>query len=234
MQKTIKILPVIIAVFFLFNCFSISNELIAQTKKQSKSNTKYRKLDKSKITSSNEFTTQTDDQSNIKSKKSYQPQELKIASLLPEEYTLKGYSIKSISLTSEIQDNMTSEINEWLNTRYKWGGKSENGIDCSGFTSMIFERVLGLQIPRSSIEQMKIGIPIESISDLQFGDLVFFKSGQRNPGHVGIYMGDGTFAHSSSYQKRGVVTSTLIEGNYLKRYVGARRILGEQTTMIGG
>ena len=234
MQKTIKILPSIILVFFLFNCFPASNELIAQTKTQSKSNTKSRKLDKLKVSSSNELTAQTDQQSNTKSKKSYQPQELKVASLLPEEYTLKGYSIKSISLTSEIQDNMLSEINEWRNTRYKWGGKSENGIDCSGFTSMIFERVLGLQIPRSSVEQMKFGTPVESISDLQFGDLVFFTSGRRNPGHVGIYIGDGTFAHSSSYQKRGVVTSILTEGNYLKRYVGARRILGEQPTMIGG
>jgi cell wall-associated NlpC family hydrolase len=234
MQKTTKILPVIIVVFFLFNCFSISNELIAQARKQSKSNTKSRKLDKSKLASSNELTAQTDQQSDTKSKKSYQPQELKVASLLPEEYTLKGYSIKFISLTLEIQDNMMAEINEWLNTRYKWGGKSENGIDCSGFTSMIFERVLGLQIPRSSVEQMKFGTPIESISDLQFGDLVFFKSGRRNPGHVGIYIGEGLFAHSSSYQKRGVVTSTLTDGNYLKRYVGARRILGEQITMIGG
>ena len=232
MQKTTKILPVIIAVFFLFNCFPISNELIAQTKTQSK--TKSRKLDKLKVSSSNKLITQTDQQSNATSKKSYLPQELKVASLLPEEYTLKGYSIKSISLTSEIQNNMMFEIEEWLNTRYKWGGKSENGIDCSGFTSMIFERVLGLQIPRSSVEQMKFGTPIESISDLQFGDLVFFKSGRRNPGHVGIYIGDGVFAHSSSYQKRGVVRSTLIEGNYLKRYVGARRILGEQTTTIGG
>jgi cell wall-associated NlpC family hydrolase len=127
-----------------------------------------------------------------------------------------------------------TEIIQWFDTRYKWGGRSEKGIDCSGFTSMIYEKVLGIQLPRSSLGQIKIGSPVENISDLQFGDLVFFTSGRRNPGHVGIYIGNGEFAHSSSYQKRGVIISTLIEGNYLKRYVGARRILNDQTTIVGG
>ena len=217
MHKAIKFLPVIIAVFFLFNYCSTSTELVAKTNKQSKSSTT------KKVSSQNS-----------KTKKTTQSQELKVASLLPEEDNSKNYPIKSVSLTSELKDNIMSEIIQWFDTRYKWGGKSEKGIDCSGFTSIIYEKVLGIQIPRSSVEQIKIGTPVDNISDLQFGDLVFFKSGKRNPGHVGIYIGDGLFAHSSSYKKRGVVTTLLTEGNYLKRYVGARRILNEQTTMVGG
>ena len=80
----------------------------------------------------------------------------------------------------------------------------------------------------------RIGKKIENMSELKFGDLVFFKSGRRVPGHVGIYLEDGVFAHSSSYKKRGVVTSKLDEKNYLKRYLGARRILDEPRTVIGG
>jgi cell wall-associated NlpC family hydrolase len=216
MPKVIKILSIIIMGFFLFNCCLTLSELIAQTKKQPR------------ISSKNIISQKG------KSQRPYQPQELNATSLLPDENISGSYPIKFVSFTSELRDNIMSEIIQWYDTRYRWGGKSENGIDCSGFTSMIYEKALGIQIPRSSVEQIKIGVSVESISALQFGDLVFFKSGKRNPGHVGIYIGDGQFVHSSSYQKRGVVVSMLIESNYLKRYVGARRILNEQTTIIGG
>jgi len=168
------------------------------------------------------------------SKKKVQSNELKVSSLLPEEDNRKNFVVKSVSLTSEVKESMMSEIIQWFDTRYKWGGKSERGIDCSGFTSMIYEKVLGIQIPRSSREQIRIGSPVENVNDLRFGDLVFFKSGRRNPGHVGIYIGDGLFAHSSSYRKRGVTTSLLADASYFKRYVGARRILDEPRSVIGG
>lgn len=213
MQNAKKILSVIILIFLICSC--CFNELIAKT---------------IKTTANSNKTLST----KSKSKKISQPQELKAVSLLPEENMLKNYAIKTVSLTSEVQDNIMSEIIQWYDTRYKWGGKSEQGIDCSGFTSIIYEKVLGIQLPRSSVDQIKIGAPVENISDLQFGDLVFFKSGKRNPGHVGIYIGDGLFVHSSSYKKRGVITSKLTEGGYLAKYVGARRILNEQTTIIGG
>jgi len=213
MQKTIEIIPIIILVFLICSYCLDSTKLMAKSK--------YRTTNTSKKISSN-----TDQFVRVS-----QPQTLKVTSLLPEEYQLGNYQIKSVSLTSKLQYDIMNEITQWFDTRYKWGGKSENGIDCSGFTSMIYERVIGIQIPRSAAEQMKIGIPVDNISELQFGDLVFFTSGRRNPGHVGIYIENGQFVHSSSYKQRGVVTSTLIEGNYLKRYVGARRILNEPTTI---
>jgi len=207
MQKTTEIIPIIV-VFLMFNC-CLGSTLIA----------------KSKTTNSSKRVSSNTNQST----KLSQPQILKVTSLLPEENQFGNYQIKSVSLTSQLQYDVMSEITQWLDTRYKWGGKSEKGIDCSGFTSMIYEKVIGIQIPRSSVEQMKIGTPVDNISELQFGDLVFFKSGNRNPGHVGIYIENGQFVHASSYKQRGVVTSMLIEGNYLKRYVGARRILNEPT-----
>jgi cell wall-associated NlpC family hydrolase len=211
MQKTTEIVPVIIVIIFMFNCCLDSTKLIAKSRPKTTNSSE-------KISSNTSQFTKTS-----------QSQNLKVTSLLPEEYQLGDYKIKSVSLTSKLQDDIMTEITQWLDTRYKWGGKSENGIDCSGFTSMIYEKVIGIQIPRSSVEQMKIGTPVNNINELQFGDLVFFTSGKRNPGHVGIYIENGQFVHASSYKQRGVVTSMLIEGNYLKRYVGARRILNEPT-----
>ncbi|MFA6981239.1 MAG: NlpC/P60 family protein [Ignavibacteriaceae bacterium] len=63
----------------------------------------------------------------------------------------------------------------------------------------------------------------EDVDDLQFGDLFFFNTTQRvRPGHVGIYLGDKIFAHSSS--KLGVIVSLLEEGYYNQRFMGGRRM----------
>ncbi len=229
MQKYKKFIPFVI-LFIIFNCLSVYAKvvtpLVASSQKKTAKITKTIK----KIS----FQKKAKTKKAKNKKKVTKPEELKVSSLLPEESSSSPYTLKAVSLTSEVKESIMSEIIQWFDTRYKWGGKSERGIDCSGFTSMIFEKVLGVTIPRSSREQIRIGTPVENVKDLRFGDLVFFKSGRRNPGHVGIYIGDGLFAHSSSYRKRGVTTSQLSDGSYFKRYVGARRILDEPRTVIGG
>jgi cell wall-associated NlpC family hydrolase len=160
---------------------------------------------------------------------------LKVSILLPEDED-QNYIMpsKNITYSQDVKDGIMEEIQNWFNTRYKWGGKSKKGIDCSGFTSTVYENVLSILIPRNSREQFRIGKPVSEMHDLKFGDLVFFKSRKRNPGHVGIYIGDGMFAHSSSYKKRGVTISNLDDDSYLRRYIGARRILDEPRSVIGG
>jgi len=231
MQRYKKFLPFVILIF-IFSCVSINANVLTPlpSSNQKKATKTIKKVSVSKKSKSKKVRSKR-----VKnSRKPVKTNELKVSSLLPEESNTVSYTMKSVSLTSEVKENIMSEIIQWFDTRYKWGGKSERGIDCSGFTSMIFEKVLGIEIPRSSALQIKIGTPVENVKDLQFGDLVFFKSGRRNPGHVGIYIGDGLFAHSSSYRKRGVTTSQLADGSYFKRYVGARRILDAPRTVIGG
>ncbi len=108
-----------------------------------------------------------------------------------------------------------------LGIRYKWGGTSRGGFDCSGFTTYVFSRN-GIKLPRTSIEQSKIGTRV-SKDELQEGDLLFFITGRSSSriNHVGMYIGDGKFIHSSSSQRRVVVTKL---SDYSRQYAGARRL----------
>ncbi len=110
----------------------------------------------------------------------------------------------------------------YLGTPYKFGGTTRKGIDCSAFTRLIFQEALNIELPRSTLEQVKLGTPI-SRDKLKFGDLVFFNTRRRqNPGHVGIYLWDNYFVHAST--KYGVTVSSMANGYYDRRFVAARRI----------
>lgn len=113
-------------------------------------------------------------------------------------------------------------ILDWLGTPYYFGGTSERGIDCSAFTRQVFYLSSQILLPRTASEQYKWGIPIKR-NKLEFGDLVFFHTGRHAyVSHVGIYLGDNLFAHSSS--RYGVTVSSLESQYYSKRFIGARRL----------
>ena len=118
-------------------------------------------------------------------------------------------------------DSLIQFIEDWKNTPYEYGGMDENGIDCSGFTSLAFLKVYGKELPRTARDQYLKGRKI-SQSRLLRGDLVFFK-GVRSRGidHVGIYLEDGKFAHAT--ESRGIIISELSETYYEDRYIGACR-----------
>jgi peptidoglycan endopeptidase LytE len=105
---------------------------------------------------------------------------------------------------------------------YMWGGTTLTGIDCSGFVRKVFG-LLNLQLPRSAREQFQVGQQVEKDS-LSIGDLVFFQTYAKYPSHVGIYMGDNRFIHASS-GSRQVKISSLDHPYYVKRFIGAKRLL---------
>lgn len=105
---------------------------------------------------------------------------------------------------------------------YRWGGTTLRGIDCSAYVRLVFS-FLDLQLPRSVREQFRIGENVER-SELSMGDLVFFRTYAKYPSHVGIYLGDNRFIHASS-GSREVTISSLDMPYYVKRYIGARRLL---------
>jgi|WetSurMetagenome_2_1015567.scaffolds.fasta_scaffold152325_2 cell wall-associated NlpC family hydrolase len=119
------------------------------------------------------------------------------------------------------RDKILTEVLSLVGTPYAYSGNDENGIDCSGFTCKVYEKSMGIKLPRSTDEQYKVGKDI-SRDNLGFGDLVFFNTTGKNPSHVGIYIGDDLFAHASL--SFGVTISSLQSSYYHKRYVGARRI----------
>ena len=116
------------------------------------------------------------------------------------------------ALVSTKRDLMLMEIIRYLNTPYKYGGNSLDGIDCSAFTQSVYKNSWLLNLNRTARDQFQQGQVIGDRSELEFGDLVFFNTRRRvKPGHVGIYIGDNLFAHASS--KLGVTVSSL-EHNY--------------------
>lgn len=109
----------------------------------------------------------------------------------------------------------------YCGTRYRTGGTSRGGFDCSGFVRYVYKKY-GLQLPHSSAAQSSHGVSI-SKSQLKAGDLVFFQTNGRGISHVGIYIGGGKFVHASSHG-RGVTTDSLGSSYYSPRYRGARRV----------
>lgn len=120
---------------------------------------------------------------------------------------------------------MDKVIDDVIGTKYVTGGTSANGFDCSGFTMYVYKH-LGISLPHQSGSQFSMGSSV-SRSDLRAGDLVFFNTSGSGVSHVGIYVGDGKFAHAST--SRGVVVSSLSESYYVNRYVGAKRIMSTDT-----
>lgn len=132
--------------------------------------------------------------------------------------------------TSDISDNKYSDINDgnkivsaakkYLGVPYVWGGTSPDGFDCSGLAQYVFSQQ-GKTIPRTSQEQFKNGTAVDK-GNLQPGDLVFFIGSdgtETDPGHVGIYIGDGQFIQAP---KTGDVVK-VSDLSSRSDYVGARR-----------
>ena len=115
----------------------------------------------------------------------------------------------------------------FLGVPYRRGGTSqENGFDCSGFVRHMFEKSVGLVLPRRAEEQAKVTEEINR-SDLKPGDLVFFNTMKRTFSHVGIYVGDGKFIHAPRPGK-AVRVDDMREAYWQKRFNGARRVQSDK------
>ena len=105
---------------------------------------------------------------------------------------------------------------QYLGVPYVYGGSSPSGFDCSGFVMYVFAQI-GVSLPHNAAAQYGSGTPVDR-SQLQPGDLVFFNG----LGHVGIYIGGGSFIHSP--HTGDVVKISSLSGWYSSTWVGARRL----------
>ena len=125
---------------------------------------------------------------------------------------------------ARLREKIVRTAGRYVGVPYRWGGESpKTGFDCSGLTMVVY-RLNGLDLPRSSRQQWKVGRRIDR-SRLQKGDLVFFAtSGGKRVSHVGIYTGGNKFLHAPGRGHR-IQTSSLSSKYYSARYVGARSYL---------
>ena len=142
--------------------------------------------------------------------------------ITPEEYK-KMLSEQNSQIDSSTAVDMNQALmdfyKEWKNVKYRYGGNSKKGIDCSAFTQRIFKEKFDMKIPRTTRTQVTVGKKIKR-SELEMGDLVFFKTGVRDR-HVGVYMGDGSFMHASI---KGVKFTKLDKPYYKRKYWTSRRV----------
>jgi lipoprotein Spr len=114
-------------------------------------------------------------------------------------------------------------IDEWWGTRYKYGGSTLDGVDCSGFTTNLYLRVYDRKIARQSGAQYQQSRPVRRKKKLREGNLVFFSASRsRDITHVGVYLRNGYFVHAST--GKGVSIGRLSDRYWEPLYVRGGRI----------
>jgi len=135
------------------------------------------------------------------------------------------YGAEAPKAEESVKDRLLRVAQRMLAVPYRFGGTTLWGLDCSGFVQKAFA-FLDLDLPRTAREQYREGAKIAK-ADLSPGDLVFFRTYANYPSHVGIYLGDNRFVHASS-RDRKVTIESLDTPYYVKRYIGAKRLLLEE------
>lgn len=117
-----------------------------------------------------------------------------------------------------------AESSLWLGVPYRGSGLSRRGVDCSGFTFLMYQKVYRMNIPRSTSDLSKMKMQTISKKSLKTGDLVFFATSKNKNriNHVGIYLKNGRFIHAST--SNGVIVSHLDEDYYRRTWKKGGRI----------
>jgi len=129
--------------------------------------------------------------------------------------------------TNKLANNIIKNAEAYNGVRYKYGGTTNKGMDCSGLIYVAFksEHIL---LPRVSRDMAKKGVHIK-LSQVKKGDLLFFKTNKKGKGinHVGLVVtlkrGFIEFIHSTT--SKGVITSSLLETYWKSAFIEARRVL---------
>jgi cell wall-associated NlpC family hydrolase len=116
------------------------------------------------------------------------------------------------------------EIAKWyLNTPYLWGGRSPFGLDCSGFTQMVY-KLFGIKLKRDAWLQAKQGIPLSFLEEAKEGDLAFFDNEEGKIVHVGIILERGKIIHASGKVRIDKLDHQGIYNEEMKKYTHRLRI----------
>jgi cell wall-associated NlpC family hydrolase len=117
-----------------------------------------------------------------------------ILNFAEEDFSFDGGAIDT-SL-EQAKENIVGNAMMYLNAPYLWGGRSPFGIDCSGFTQVIY-KLNGIKLPRDASQQATIGDTLSFIEESESGDLAFFDNEEGNIIHVGIMLENNQIIHAS-------------------------------------
>ena len=135
------------------------------------------------------------------------------------------------------EQNLVNTATRMMGLPYLWGGTSWKGVDCSGFTRMIYQNN-GILLPRDASQQVFVGEEV-AFEQLKAGDLLFFgekatTEKSEKVVHVGMWIGNNQFIHSSGMVKVSSFDKnfTNYDAHNASRYLRARRILGSEKGIV--
>jgi lipoprotein Spr len=118
---------------------------------------------------------------------------------------------------------LSTFVNEWMGVKYRLGGSTKKGIDCSQFTKKLYGEVYGVKLGNNCQQQWNQTQRVKKDS-LVVGDILFFRSRLSPSGwHCGLYLGNGNFVHAAN-KVEGVKISNINEPRYEKGFKGGGRI----------
>jgi cell wall-associated NlpC family hydrolase len=130
-----------------------------------------------------------------------------------------------------LADSILERGKSLIGTRYRTGGSTESGFDCSGFIGYLFREEAGMTLPRSTREMINVKAPVVARNSLKPGDLLFFSTaGRGRVSHAGIYLGGDQFIHSSSHRSGGVRIDSLDDSYWARTFIEAKRALAMAPT----
>jgi len=134
-------------------------------------------------------------------------------SFFDDKFRISG-SVIDLTKTEPNPELIVELASKFLDVPYLWGGRSPFGIDCSGFTQMIY-KLSNIRLPRDADQQEEGGELISDIAKAKTGDLAFFVNAKNNVSHVGILLNNNQIIHASgrvridSIDKKGIYDARL-------------------------
>ena len=142
---------------------------------------------------------------------------------LPEKEIEDFLCNKGLEIDSCNYIPLYDELYNWLNTPYQYAGNTTKGIDCSGLVKQLYNKIYNISLSGGSKDIFNQVVAINNSDELIEGDIIFFKIKKNRISHVGLYLKDCYFIHSSV--QKGVIISQLSEPYYQKYYFSGGRIL---------
>lgn len=139
-----------------------------------------------------------------------------------ERYKIEGTVV--IPGKNKFDDEVIKTAGSYLNTPYLWGGRSPYGIDCSGFTQMVFKQ-FGIRLKRDAWQQAGQGEVVDFLQSAKAGDLAFFDNDEGKISHIGIMVDNSQVMHASGKVRTDIIDNQGIYNEEMKRYTHKLRII---------